>query len=481
MSRRFLTTALATTAIVAAGSVTGSAPAATVGTATTGSAYADNDSGIGDPYYPADGNPGYQVRSYHVVLDYFAKHARLRATTVVRAVAKKRLTSYHLDLDGLKVDAITVDGRAATWTRTGAHELVISPARGVGKGHVFVTRVRYHGKLHHVNDGGAPSGWIRGGGAPGAGFIEGEPHGCATWFPCNDHPTDKARVSLVATVPSPLSLISVGDQGRTTAGRRDGVKVRTFRWRLAERTATYLVGLVIDRLTFERSRLADGTKVISAYGPRHRKAQQRETHLPEILRVLSRRWGPYPAPSAGGMFVSGAIPYDLETYTRPVYSTHTGLLTIVHENGHQWWGDNVALHRWKDICLNECLASYSEWLWAEHRGVDLDKRYRAQIARRGDALFSGKLYDMGANHEFDYPVYVKGKFFVHALRNKIGDVRFFRAMRAIQRREAGGNISMNGLRDRLERRTGVDLTRFWRQWVKRTGRPSNANLFPGDL
>jgi hypothetical protein len=54
-------------------------------------------------------------------------------------------------------------------------------------------------------------------------------------------------------------------------------------------------------------------------------------------------------------------------------------------------------------------------------------------------------------------------------------------MRGIQRDLAGGHISMIGLRNQLERRTGVDLRSFWREWVLHTGRPSDANLFPGDL
>ena len=437
--------------------------------------------GIGDPYYPSDGNSGYDVGSYHVKLSYFPARQTIRATTVVRARATARLATYHLDLDGLTVDAVRVGGQRATWTRSGEHELVITPARPVRRGQHFTTRVTYHGKLHNVDDGGAPSGWISGGGAPGSGYLEGEPHGCATWFPCNDHPTDKATFSLTATVPRPLALVSVGAQGRTSVGTRNGRPVRTYRWRLREPTATYLVGMYIDRLTFERSRLADGTPVVTAYGPKPGRAVAREHKLPEILRVLSRRWGPYPAPQAGGIFVSAAIPYELETYTRPIYSRKTSLTTIVHENGHQWWGDNVSVHRWRDICLNECLASYSEWLWDEHNGVDLDRRYRQRVATRGDKLFRGSLYDMGAGHEFDAPVYVKGKYFVHALRNKIGDARFFRAMRAIQHDRAGGNLSMNGLRDQLERRTGADLTSFWQEWVLQTGRPSHANLFPGDL
>ncbi len=476
MRPRLLAIAAASTALVlAGGDVTGHA----VTTPST-QRYAAGATGIGDPYYPADGNPGYQVRSYHVALDYFPTRKSIAATTVIRAVAASRLTTFSFDFEHLKVTALTVGGRAASWRRAGAHELVVSPARPIHKGRPFVARVTYHGKLTYVLDGGEPSGWLPAR-KPGSGYLMGEPHGCAVWYPCNDHPTDKARFSLAATVPRPLAVASVGDQGRTTSAMRRGVEVRTYRWRLTERTATYLTGMYIDKLTFERSRLADGTKVISAYGPRPGQAPRRERKLPEILRVLARRWGPYPAPQAGGIFISDAIPYELETFTRPMYSRYTPLTTIVHENGHQWWGDNVSLRRWKDICLNECLASYSEWLWDEHNGVDLDQRYRRLVHQYGDQLFAGKLYDMGAGHEFDAPVYVKGKFFVHALRNKIGDVRFFRAMRTIQHAKAGGNLSMNGLRDELERHTGIDLTTFWRQWVYQHDRPSDANLFPGDL
>ncbi|WP_395692508.1 M1 family metallopeptidase [Nocardioides sp.] len=437
--------------------------------------------GIGDPYYPTDGNGGYDVRSYRIAVDYGGRDHTIAGSATVSARATKRLPRFDLDLDGLTVTDVTVDGRRATWRRAGAHELVITPARPVGSGAAFQVVVRYHGRLHNVDDGGAPSGFIAGGGAPGAGYLEGEPHGCATWYPCNDHPTDKARYALAITVPRPLELVSVGVQGPTTAGVRDGVPVRTYRWRMSEPISTYLVGWYADRLTVQRSRLADGTPVVSAYGPGHAAVMRREARLPEILRVLSQRWGPYPAPAAGGMFVDDDIPYELETYGRPVYSTRTSLLTIVHENGHMWWGDHIALHRWKDICFNECLASYSEWLWREHQGADLDRIYRQGVRRGGEELFGGKLYDMGAGDEFDSPVYVKGAYFVHALRNKIGDARFFAAMRTIQRRDGGGVLSMNGWRDQLERLTGVDLTSFWRDWVLTTGRPSRANLFPGGL
>jgi len=261
----------------------------------------------------------------------------------------------------------------------------------------------------------------------------------------------------------------------------DGTAARTYRWTLDEAVATYLTTIYIDKLTFDRSTLADGTPVVTAYGPHPGTSPGKEAKLPQILDVLTKAWGPYPEPEAGGIFVNGDVPFSLETFTRPMYVENVDLSTIVHENGHQWWGDNVSIKRWRDICLSECFASYSSWLWDEAQGADLDARYHASVDQPGPWM-SYPLYDMGPGHEFDGPgVYFKGTFFLHALRHKLGDAAFFSSLQAIQHDFAGGNLSMLGLRDELARRTGVDLTSFWDEWVLGTDTPSHANLFPGSL
>ena len=143
-------------------------------------------------------------------------------------------------------------------------------------------------------------------------------------------------------------------------------------------------------------------------------------------------------------------------------------------------GDNVSIERWRDVCLNECMASYAQWLWSEHNGSDLDNHYLRTLST---VDFSAPLYDMGPGHEFDYAgVYQKGAYFEHALRHKIGnDATYVKALKGIQADFSGKNMSMLQLRDELSRRTGVDLTSFWHEWVLSTGRPSDANLFPGTL
>jgi len=439
-----------------------------------------DQSGLGDPYYPEDGNGGYDVVRYDIKLAYSPDDTSINATTRVTATATEQLKVFNLDLAGLTVDKVTIGGVEAAQQREGEHELVITPATPIGRGTSFVTSVTYHG-VPGSEGGDIISGWFDATN-PGGGFIAGEPHSCAFWYPCNDHPTDKAKFALTATVPRPFSVVSNGAEGRVTAARLPGgVHARTFRWRLDEDTATYLTTVYIDRLTFERSRLPDGTPVISAYGPKPGGAPRREAKLPEILQMLADHWGPYPAPQAGGIFVSGDIPFSLETYTRPVYTQGADVNTIVHENGHQWWGDNVSIKQWRDICFNECLASYSQWLWLEYNGADLDALYDKWMSDDPDFM-DFPLYDMGAGNEFVFDgVYLKGSYFVHALRKFIGDGPFFAAMQEIQAEYAGGNMSMNEWRDVLAKKTGTDLDSFWEQWVLETGMPSEANLYPGDL
>ena len=80
--------------------------------------------------------------------------------------------------------------------------------------------------------------------------------------------------------------------------------------------------------------------------------------------------GPYPFSVTGGLVTSLKPGFALENQTRPTYPYlgATGQSTLVHEQAHQWFGNDLAINRWRDIWLNEGLATYMEVRYAETHG-----------------------------------------------------------------------------------------------------------------
>jgi aminopeptidase N len=433
--------------------------------------------GAGDPYYPEDGNPGYDVTAYHVQISYDPGTHALTGDTLVTAKASDELAEFNLDLQGLDVSAVTVGGAAAEFTREGDHELVITPPSPVAEGATFETRIRYAGTPDAAESGSlGENGWQLS--SSGGAFAAGEPHSATSWYPANDTPKDKATFKLDARVPNGWSVISNGVESPATPGN-DGWT--TFHWNEPNRVATYLTTIGVDKWTFERSTLPSGTPVVSAYAPGAEDKKAVESRLPEILTFLESKFGPYPQSAAGGIYINENIGFSLEIQGRPIYAAWAEEAVVVHENAHQWYGNSVTVSEWKDICLNECFASYAQWLWDEAKnGVDLDQQYRTQVARSTGRLWAGKLYDMGPGNEFG-AVYEKGPIALHALRRQIGDDAFNRVLKEWVAKHRDGNASWTEFEKFVAEVSGKDLTDFFQAWFHEDTQPADEFLYPGPL
>ncbi|PRX50501.1 peptidase M1-like protein [Prauserella shujinwangii] len=435
-------------------------------------------SGIGDPYYPDDGNGGYDATGYEVSVRYDPGTGRLDGDTTVTARATQDLSRFNLDLRGFTVSSVEVDGGPAEFTRESDTELVVTPADPVREGSTFATRVRYSGApLDATSAQLGDNGWQRS--PSGGAFVLGEPHSAAYWYPVNEHPRDKATFRLTARVPSEWTAVSIGR--RESSRTADGWTTST--WVEPNPVASYLTTIAIDRFDVVRGTLADGTPVLSAYAPGANDLRDEGDRVGEIIDFLEGEFGEYPQATAGGIYLGADVGFSLETQGRPTYTRTADLETVVHELAHQWWGNTVSVRSWADICLNECLASYSQWLWAEDKeGDDLDARYRRAIDRfAGSAQFWGrKLYDMGPGHEFE-GVYSKGILALHALRREIGEDAFGRLLREFPAQHRNGNASWPQFENHAEKLAGRQLDGFLDAWFRGTEQPPDEYLYPGSL
>jgi aminopeptidase N len=433
--------------------------------------------GAGDPYYPSDGNGGYDAAGYDVKVSYNPSTKNLAGVSTMTAKATQDLSRFNLDLRELKVESVAVNRQPAKFTRQGGFELVITPAKPIATGSKFTVEVRYAGQPGKEADrsGVGALGWNA---TPsGAAYALGEPHSAAFWFPVNETPRDTATFRLAARVPKGWTAVSIGRQGKTTSSK--GWK--TYRWVEPNPVASYLTTIAIDKFAVTKSKLSNGVPVVDAYAPGAGEKRQIAGRLDEVVKFLASKFGPYPQAAAGGIYMSANIPFALETNGRPTYASWAKLEVIVHEYAHQWFGNSVTLQSWSDICLNECFASYSEWLWAEAKdGADLNAGYRAEVEAASAKFWGHKLHQMGPGKEFD-GVYDKGPLAMHALRAQIGEKTFARLLKQWPKEHRFGNASWREFEQFVEKLSGQNLDGFFDAWFRGTKQPAERYLYPGKL
>ncbi|MEW2413329.1 M1 family metallopeptidase [Streptomyces sp. NPDC046866] len=454
-------------------------------------------SGLRDPYFPKAGNGGYQVDHYALDLDYDPADGVLHGTAVITARAEQGLSSFNLDLAGLKVEGVSVQGEEARFNRTG-NELTVRPAEDLTAGEVFRAEVDYSGRPRTLSDpDGSKEGWIpfagggggededgdksRGEGRDGGGVVAvGEPVGSMAWFPGNHHPSDKASYDITLTVPHGYEAVSNGElRSRTDAG---GGRTQ-FVWHSPEPVASYLVTAAVAAFRVSDGRTPAGVPLYTAVAPGEAAAAGPAlARLPEMVDWGSARFGPYPFSTAGAIVVpAGTLTYALETQTRPVFSgAPKDQDLVLHELAHQWFGNSVSPKSWKDMWLNEGFATYAEWLWdEEHGGVSAQRRFEAFLA--GDtsvdeaagtdwAAFPPGAPPAASNISED-PVYYRGAMVLHRIRQEAGDERFFALLRGWVADHRHGNASTKDFTAYAEQKTGLDLKKVWDVWLYGKDRP----------
>ncbi|MDH2414118.1 M1 family metallopeptidase [Nocardioides sp. CER19] len=251
--RTLLSAATALVASVALAVPAGASPGSRPETPAPGAA------GIGDPYFPTEGNGGYDVQHYGIVLDYRPATDLLRATTTITARATQALSAFNLDFHALTVRSVRVDGSAARFSRSG-DELTVTPRHALKDDARFTVVVSYDGVPQAIDDPALGlNGWIN---TDDGALVAGQPYGAATWFPVNDHPLDKASYSFSATVPRGLQAVANG----SLVSRRDHGGSTTWRWEARDPMASYLATVDIGRFDLS-SRRVQGIHYLDAADP----------------------------------------------------------------------------------------------------------------------------------------------------------------------------------------------------------------------
>jgi aminopeptidase N len=421
-----------------------------------------------EPFFPRSGNRGYDVKHYDVSLGYQPRSGQLTGRDAIEARATSGLSRFSLDLDGLKVTSVAVDGEPADYSR-GRGKVKIVPEAPIDKGEAFTVVLRYQGQPRKVTDpDGSTEGWYR---TKDGAIGVGEPVGTAAWLACNNAPRDKASFDIQITVPAGVKAIS---NGRLVSRQKLDRRVR-WSWSEPAPMASYLALVDIGSgklVTGHVGKLPTWTLVDPKLVAKSRAAID---SLPEIIRFESHIYGPYPFAAAGSVVDVADLEYALETQTRPIYAFPPDRTTVVHETAHQWFGDSVSLKRWPNIWLNEGFATWTQWYFAERHGGRTAQQVFAELYRR-PASETG-FWDPPSGHPgqaknlFITSTYVRGAMALQALRDKIGTRDLLLIMRtwATEHRHANGDIE--GFIALSNKISGEHLRGFFHRWLFERGKP----------
>ena len=201
------------------------------------------------------------------------------------------------------------------------------------------------------------------------------------------------------------------------------------------------------------------------------------------LAFFEPLFGPYPLDAYGLAFTDSVPGLAMETQGRSLFSRHdfpgslddTAQMFLAHELAHQWFGNAVTPADWSDLWLNESFATYGQWLWLDHAGVEsLDSVTSRMLAAR---QFGGEpTGSPSVGNLFGFERYDGGAVVVHALRREIGDDAFFALLQRWVAENDGMSRTTEDFTALASEVAGRDLSAFFATWLDA---PTLPPTYPG--
>jgi aminopeptidase len=430
-----------------------------------------DDSQRVDRYLPGNGDDSYSVLHYDLDLNYRPASNRLDGHAELDIVPARRLDRLALDLAGLTVAKVTVDGRRPKRYAHRGGKLLISLAAPVAAATPIRVAVTYSGQPKPIRGTWGDVGWEE---LSDGSLVAGQPNGAPSWFPCNDHPRDKARYRIAVTTSAPYVAVANGE----LSARHVHAGTTTWVYEQVEPMATYLATVQVGRYEIDELESANVRQRV-VLPPRLRRLVAADfARQDRMMSTFMELFGPYPFAGYTVIVTDDALEIPLEAQGMSVFGAnhidgrrlHERL--VAHELAHQWFGNSLTVARWQEIWLNEGFACYAEWLWSERAGGQSAHGHAERHWRRLEQLPQDLLLaDPGPDLMFDDRLYKRGALTLHALRMSVGDEAFFQVLRQWVRNHRHGLVSTDGFVAHVDSALGASAREVIEPWLFRTPLP----------
>jgi aminopeptidase N len=311
--------------------------------------------------------------------------------------------------------------------------------------------------------------------------------GASIWWPNKDQWRDEVEnMQISVAIPNDLVDVSNGKfMGKTDLG--DGYT--RWEWFVHYPINNYDVSLNIGNYQHFSDRLGGLAMDFYALPEDLDKAKKQFVQARGMIEAYQHYFGEYPFIKDGYKLIE--VPYSgMEHQSAVTYGNHfangylerdwTGVgisprfdFIIIHESGHEWFGNSITAADSSDMWIHEGWTTYLECLYAEYMyghddGLKYVNGYKGKV-KNDEPIITAR----GVNGEPPQDQYFKGALFLNTLRSVVNDdKRWWRLLHDFYQHFKYQNIMTEDVVAYFNQQTGMNLTPVFDQYLRHTAIPT---------
>lgn len=430
----------------------------------------------------------YDINYYHLDIKLDIEKKKISGSNLFRFTAVQDLNQLQFDLfENLNIEKVNYKGKEIPFKREFNAVFINFPER-IKKGTKAEFTVFYHGNPSIARNPPWDGGFTFSADQNGKPWVSVscQGFGASSWWPNKDHQSDEVD-SMLISIAVPKGLMNVSN-GRLISTKDKEDNYTQYNWFVSYPINNYNVSLnVADYVHFNDSYQGEnGNLTLDYYVLREnldKAKKQFGENVKPMFGVFENWFGPYPFYRDGyklietpylGMEHQTAVAYGnkyINGYRgRDLSGTGLGLkwdYIIIHETGHEWFGNNITTKDIADMWIHEGFTMYSEALYVESiEGKAAGAKYIAGI--RSNIMNNKPVIGIyNVNHEGSGDMYYKGANLIHMTRILLDDDKKWRELLRGMNKEFGlKTTTTEEVVSYINKITGKNLSKIYDQYLR---------------
>lgn len=446
----------------------------------------------------------WDVLRYDVTVkpDYESKTISGSCVITFKVLNDNKNDSAQIDLqDPMILDKIFIGNSPTTYRKEGNFYHVKVPSLTAGSTNSY--KITFHGSPRESKLPPWDGGWVWTTDSLGRPWMSAavQGFGASSWYPCKDHQSDEPDNGASLSIIVPNDLIGVAN-GRLISTLKNNDGTTTYKWEVKDPINSYdLIPYIGKYVNFSEVYTGEEKDIDVNYWALDYNVERFKSYIqPGVDQMLKAHefWmGPYPFTEDGfkmieapylGMEHQSAIAYGnkFKSGFLGLDRSRTGQglkwdYIIVHESGHEWFGNNITTNDIADMWVHEGFTTYSEALYTEfYYGRDAGDEYIAGKFRliTNDRPVIG-IY--GVNNEGSVDMYEKGSSLLSMIRLTINNDTLFREiLRGLNKDFYHQTVTTGQIENYINDRSGFDFSKVFDQYLRTTQVPQLSYYYSND-